>query len=307
MQPLQDYSPSRFMALVSLKPDEFRTLLAEFSPLANKYFRYHTYQGKKRIHPAKQEASNSSLYGCEMKLFFILYYLKNNSLQESVGAFFGMSQGKVSQWVSVLLDLLSQTLVQGDFMPCEQAEYFENQIKELQEKHPELVLIQDATVRPIERAVDAEVQKEYYDGKHKRHTVKNHLIINEEREILYISPLYEGKVHDKKLVDEEQITFPENTLVIQDTGYQGFEPKGVLMMMPKKKPRKRELTPEDKQWNSLISSCRIRVEHVIAQIKVLRILKEKIRLKSTQIIQQVFQIGGALHNFRNKHRRKNNS
>ena len=124
---------------------------------------------------------------------------------------------------------------------------------------------------------------------------------------MYISPLYEGKVHDKKLVEEEQITFPENTMVIQDRGYQSFEPEGVLIMMPKKKSRNAELTPEDKAWNSLISSCRIGVEHVIAQVKVLRILKEKIRLKSNEVIQKVFQIGGALHNFRQKYRRKNNS
>lgn len=102
MKPSQDYSSSRFMALVSLKSDEFRNLLVGFTLIVKKYFQYHTYRRETRIHPAKREASNSSLYGSELKLFFILYYLKNNSLQENVGAFFEMSQGKVSQWVGVL-------------------------------------------------------------------------------------------------------------------------------------------------------------------------------------------------------------
>jgi hypothetical protein len=295
------------MALVSLKPDEFKHLLEEFSPIVETYFKYHTQRGEKRIHPAKREAPNSSLYGSELKLFFILYYLKNNSLQESVGAFFGMSQGKVSQWAGVLLHLLYRALKKRGAVPCERAEYFEGRIKSLLAENPDLVLIQDATTRPIERPSDPDVQREYYDGKHKQHKVKNHVVINGGREILYVSPLYEGRVHDKKLVDEEQLTFPEGTLVIQDTGYQGFEPRGVCIMMPKKKPRKKELTPGEKECNALISSCRIMIEHVIAQIKVLRILKEKIRLKRNEAIQMVFQIGAALHNFRNRYRRKKNS
>jgi len=304
MQPLQDHSPSRFMALVSLKPHEFKHLLEKFSPIVETYFKYHTQRGEKRVHPAKREASNSSLYGSELKLFFILYYLKNNSLQESVGAFFGMSQGKVSQWIGVLLPLLYRTLKKQGSVPCGQAEYFQGKIKRLLEENPGLVLIQDATTRPIERPLDPDVQKEYYDGKHKQHKVKNHVVIDGGREILYVSPLYEGRVHDKKLVDEERVTFPGGALVIQDTGYQGFEPQGVCIMMPKKKPRKKELTLGEKECNALISSCRIMIEHVFAQVKVLRILKEKIRLKCYHVIQQVFQIGAALHNFRNRCRRK---
>jgi len=43
MQPLQEYSPSRFRALGSLKPDEFKKLLAKFFPIVETYFQYHTY------------------------------------------------------------------------------------------------------------------------------------------------------------------------------------------------------------------------------------------------------------------------
>lgn len=90
----QTYTDTRFQALQSLCKSEFETLLADFQPLVENYFRYHTLKGEKRVHPMYRESPNTSLLGAASKLFFILCYLKNNPLQEFIGAYFEMSQGK---------------------------------------------------------------------------------------------------------------------------------------------------------------------------------------------------------------------
>ena len=82
-----------------------------------------------------------------------------------------------------------------------------------------------------------------------------------------MSQTYAGKRHDKRIADEETPTYPEDICVYKDTGFQGYEPEGVKTFQPCKKPKGKELTPEQKEQNSLISSIRIVIEHIIAGIK----------------------------------------
>ena len=63
----------------------------------------------------------------------------------------------------------------------------------------------------------------------------------------------------------------------QDTGFQGFAPAGINIIQPKKKPKGRDLTLEEKEENRKISSIRIRIEHAISGIKRYRIVKDKLR------------------------------
>ena len=101
---------SRFLALTSLKTSEFESLLSYFSPICEKHFEYHDFLGNKRKFQKFNERKGTSLYGSQAKLFFSLSYLKSNGLQEFIGTMFDMSQGKVSQWLKVLLPLLHQSL-----------------------------------------------------------------------------------------------------------------------------------------------------------------------------------------------------
>jgi hypothetical protein len=48
-------------------------------------------------------------------------------------------------------------------------------------------------------------------------------------------------------------------------------------MQPKKKPRNGTLTPQEKEENRRISSVRVRIEHVIGDIKRYRIIHDIIR------------------------------
>ncbi len=44
------------------------------------------------------------------------------------------------------------------------------------------------------------------------------------KRIDYLSQTYPGKTRDKKLADEEGITYPPATTLYKDTGFQGYEP-----------------------------------------------------------------------------------
>ena len=55
--------------------------------------------------------------------------------------------------------------------------------------------------------------------------------------VVYLSPTVEGKKHAKKLADEAEISYPPNASLTEDTGFQGYEPDGVVCEQPKKEAR----------------------------------------------------------------------
>ena len=129
--------------------------------------------------------------------------------------------------------------------------------------------------------------------------MKNNLIIDlEERLVRYLSGTYAGRIHDKRICDEEDSTFPPACVLFKDTGCQGFEPANISTYQPKKKPRNHELSAEDKAENQLISSIRIVVEHVIAGVKRCRIVHDVLRNTKAHFDDLVMEIACGLHNFR---------
>ena len=68
--------------------------------------------------------------------------------------------------------------------------------------------------------------------------------------------------------------------------------------MPTKKPKGKELTPEQKQKNKEISSFRILVEHAIGGVKRCRIVKERLRCTKFGFDDKVMLIACGLHNLR---------
>ena len=72
----------------------------------------------------------------------------------------------------------------------------------------------------------------------------------------------------------------------------------MIIIQPKKKPRGGELTEEEKEVNSSISSIRIRVEHVVSGVKRYRIIKEKMRNWRKGFRDKVMETCCGLHNFR---------
>jgi hypothetical protein len=125
----------------------------------------------------------------------------------------------------------------------------------------------------------------------------------ETRAIVYLSKTVEGKKHDKKIADEEAIKYPKNTVLQQDTGFQGYAPAGVSIKQPKKKPRGADLTQAEQAANRELSRVRVVIEHLISGAKRLRIVKEEMRLKVENISDDLMEIACGAHNYRNQMRK----
>ena len=116
--------------------------------------------------------------------------------------------------------------------------------------------------------------------------------------VVSLSPTVAGKTHDKQAADAAQIVYPPHATLGKDTGFQGYEPAGVLTHQPKKKPRGQELSVEDTCFNALISSARVVVENVLAGVKRCRMVKDVLRLTAEGIADLVMEIACGLHNLR---------
>ena len=104
-------------------------------------------------------------------------------------------------------------------------------------------------------------------------------------------------MHDKRLADESAYLLPSGSVLYQDTGFQGFSLPDVVIIQPKKKPRGRILTDEEKAENRRISSIRVRIEHVIGSVKKYRMISERIRIHCADIRDRIMEVCCGLHNF----------
>lgn len=155
----------------------------------------------------------------------------------------------------------------------------------------------DGTERPIARPKDKEEQTIYYSGKNKEHTIKNVVLVDAARAIRFLSATYPGNAHDKRIADESRYTLPEGSVLGQDSGFQGFTIPGVIILQPKKRPPKGQLTEEEKAENQWISHIRVFVEHCIGGVKIYRIVHDVIRYYDSEVRDKVMVICCGLRNF----------
>ena len=102
---------------------------------------------------------------------------------------------------------------------------------------------------------------------------------------------------------DEGHCFPPGSKLLQDIGFQGYSPEGVLFIQPKKKPKGSELTANEKIVNRAISSLRVEVELQIGGVKHCQILMQKFRNRVENFVNEVMEAACGLHNFRLAHRR----
>lgn len=293
----------KFLSLTSLELGEFLNLLIVFEEVWKNYHRQYDLKGEKRKIPKEVVDKRESLPSCAEKLFFILVYKKENPSQTYQGAMFGISQGKVSQWISCLLPLLKKTLAKEQLLPKRMGQELAIFLK----VYAECVLFVDVTERPIPRSVDYQRQKIEFSGKKHLHTLKNTIISQSDNRVVYLGDSYEGSYHDKTMLEEAGIPWFEEQNILMDLGYQGYQAGEAQVWLPVKKPKNGQLTEQDKAYNQWLASLRVQVEHDIGGIKRINIVSQKIRIRGDQKRDMVMEIACGLHNLRVKYRYKNKS
>lgn len=258
-------------ALTGLKIKEFKMLAVSFLIcLIQSYSENRNVDINKGRRPILKSA--------EEKLFYILFYFKCYPTFDVAGFIFNVDRSNACRWVQWFLPALEAVLKKELVLP-------KRQLKDVDEFfrlfHDITEIFIDGTERPVQRPKDYEKQRQYYSGKKKRHTIKNIVVNDQNKRIILLTNTEEGKTHDKKAVEESEIidSFPSDIPIYVDNGFQGLSTvfPNHIIIMPKRKPKKKELTIEEKENNKEISRRRILSENSICGAKRYRIVYDVFR------------------------------
>ncbi|WP_338422931.1 transposase family protein [Anabaena sphaerica] len=120
-------------------------------------------------------------------------------------------------------------------------------------------------------------KKQFYSGKKKRHTLKSQLIINQETGESIYTFFGKGRCHDFSLFKASGIHFHPETQGLYDSGYQGIDQYHSNSYTPKKKPKNRELSLLEKDYNRVLAKARISIEHINRRLKIFKIFGDRYR------------------------------
>lgn len=207
----------------------------------------------------------SKIAGGAHKLAFILFYLKVYPTFDVMSVFSGINAGDCCRWMHNLMPVLEKLLGQKLALPKRKI----NSMESFAAAFPQAVEVMlDGTERPVQRAKKKTTQRAHYSGKKKRHTRKALVLVDGRRRIGYLSKSKRGSIHDKRLAEKAHLmgNIPARVSVLVDSGFQGLRHPGLCQPVKANKWHP-ELSAEQRDWNGLVSSCRVLVEHAIGGMK----------------------------------------
>lgn len=243
------------------------------------------------------------LASIEDKLLFILVYTRAYPTFFVAGLLFGLSEASTCEWFHRLLPSLDRALGYARMKPSRK---HGRNLEEILAEFPEIIelgLLADGTERPMRRPKNKDKEKSRFSGKKKDHTVKNVILTHPKtNRVLHLTRTRDGTVHDKKALEEEDLTCHEDILIGLDGGFPKLEIGRARIIRPTYKLPGGELSESNKNQNRAFSSVRMHVEHAIAGIKRSRIATDILRLKDETDADTVMSVATGLHNLRVAHR-----
>ena len=220
--------------------------------------------------PQRQRAMGGGrkarLVSLEAKLFYILFYFKCDPRFDLAGILFDLDRSQTHEWMHGLQPVLEAALGEKMVLPERKLRSMEAFLETV--RGVERVMI-DGTERPIQRPQDPEQQTLNYSGKKRRQTRKHRVAVDPPKRVLVLSKAREGKLHDKKFHDEEDIagSIPDEIPIELDLGFLGVDKPYDNIRILHKKPRGGELTEAQKADNRQLSQSRVVCENAFAGIK----------------------------------------
>lgn len=262
--------PTTFKRLFGLLIDEFERILKAVEP-----------QWEKRVVRCyKRPGRNNNLSLSEQILMLLLYY-RTYATQIFIGFLFGIDDSRVCRNIQRLEPILARVMAIS-------------KTRHLSQEEVEEIII-DATEQQIERPKKG--QRAFYSGKKKRHTNKTEIRILPKGRIIHISRTKPGAVHDFE-VYKKGTPIPKDSTAFADSGYQGLDKLHIRTEIPFKASKNKPLDKEDKAYNRALSRIRVKVENVLRQIKIFRILSDRYRNKNKRYNLK-FNIIAGIVNFKN--------
>lgn len=247
-------------ALTGLNRKAFDALLETFSIL---------YEQTRQTQPRQRAVGGgrkARLLNTPEKLFFILFYFKGYPTFDLTGLVFDRHRSQAHEWMHRLQPILESTLGEKLVLPERKLDSMEAFL----ERFPEVKRVMiDGTERPIARPQDPEAQQSNYSGKKKRHTRKHLAAVDETKRVLVLSKAREGKLHDKRFHDQDDIagSVPTEIPIEVDLGFLGLQKEYDNIHLPHKKPRGRALNVTQKEENRALSQSRVVCENAFAGVK----------------------------------------
>lgn len=250
-----------------------------------------------------------TLKSIKEKLFCILLYYKIYPAFWLLGLIVGLDASNVCRLIQRLRPLVEKSAdpelevyLKKVTLDIQKGRKKISSFEELKKEFPEIAeILIDATEQQRQRP-KKRIQKKYYSGKKKKHTLKTQLVANSSGKILDVSKTYPGSVHDFEVLRKEKTakSIPEEAKIHLDKGYSGVKKEHPLLnfLIPFKRNRwKKELSRSEKIYNTKLAKIRVLIEHVIAKVKKYRILSDVFRSR-TEHYNQDFRNIAALTNFR---------
>lgn len=296
--------PALLHRLTGLSVAEFERLCAQFASQYDLLVIHPRVTAKTRVR-AIGGGQKGALPEVADKLVFILMYTRLYPLLIVQGMFFGIAESKACKWVGILLPVLEASLGSAHVRPKRANGRSLEEIIEAFPELKELGVLTDGTERPIRRPTEPTKRSADYSGKKKRHTKKYVTITHPQNQyILATSAEAPGSTHDKRILDEAHLTCQESLPIGADSGFQGLELGNAVVVTPIKRKRKKqgeprdELTPAQKEQNTLLAKARISIEHSNAGLKRNRSVADLLRNTRQGMSDQLMIVAMGLHNLR---------
>jgi len=280
--------PEGFRSLTGLSVEEFDQLYTEVEQV------YQATEERRLARPSrrrKRGAGHKFRHTLKNRLLLMLTWLRIYPSYRVLGLLFELDKSNICRNLKIMVPLVQQ--VTDLAFPDLETDLGEDDLEAILALFPELRAIVDATEQRTRRPKDPEVQKAYYSGKKRSHTIKTQMLANQEGRPCHVSDSVPGSHHDLNLERQSKINeqLPPQVKMMGDKGYQGLQNDNPERMveLPTRKPRGGELTDEQKDANRALGGIRIVVEHVLAHVKVFQVLYQVYR-HSRALYNRIFRL-----------------
>jgi len=234
---------------------------------------------KDSVSPRKTELGPANKLSSKSIVIMVLIFLRNGFTYEVLSGNFGLSESRcrniIKDVISVFWDVLKDQIIWNGYVNQQ------NHLPEEYSNFSQVVGVVDCTEFQIVRPSSIALQKQFFRGKKKFHSVKLQIVVEPVSGIIiHIFGLFSGKIHDFNIFRCSDVTtkLREREFLMADSGYQGIQ-KYCNAIIPIKKSKFRKLTEDEQDFNVALSIRRVIVENTIEKIKKWKVLQGKYRGK----------------------------
>lgn len=245
-------------------------------------------RGGKKKRQRSSGAGRKHKYDLRNRLLMTLFWLKAYTTYELLGFFYDLNKTNIEDNLKLILETLAQMSGFNFERPKADRQKLSS-VKEVMTAFPDVRLVIDAKEQRVERPKSKKdkdgntqnLQKPYYSGKKKAHTIKNQVAISPSGLVEHASKSVPGSTHDLTLLRQTDLLseLDDGDAAMLDKGYDGIanDHPNKKLYLPFKARRNHPLTEEQIAYNKFLATYRIVVEHTMAQLNKFQILAQKFR------------------------------